>query len=648
MSEPTPRPAERMPDAQRHDAVPLSATTILERTLDGKTIDPKHRARAEAMARVLNTFLEPRYLNPRIHHILEKLPKNITEGETGEELTHITARIRERIRRAVHFFVASQDEWPDSPVVRMARAFDDVGVVTQDLFPQERQDIGSAIQQYIDTIIPLAFEQQWQDPPEFVSHDWSHSMRVAEDSIMIAERLGNDGFESSPLVVHMMQRYNINAGEVRLILYHINICHDCGYPHLKGREKSLHAIDSAELGMNDQFVDSLRTFIRTPNARLDILQKDMYEAIFYHGADVPQKRFDVRVRTNRGTFLVSADKLNDALCTLSNVSGTETHAPRSITSIEYAGGINDATKQSIRETAQANGYGAITTELIDEVYFIGRKIDLVNKGDELSGIEYIKADSNIQPLLALVRIADNMDLTKHRLGRVRHHPAYYEIIRHIGVQGAEHPLYKQLEHWDNKKYSDMAAIRTRIRETYAADVISDNELLALASAKDARNWLLSRVVNAVLQKPEYNTLPSAQTIDPSDHHTITRERIIETCHNMRSDVLEHQGGCLSIEKIELVSEGDRRYFKAYCNREKFDELRGIVFKEKGYTDDLRQVEYPVNVAEYQLWRFDQALRSNILRDHEGKEMKLRIVMVYADNGERILPPEETNFTQKDG
>lgn len=655
MSDPTPTPRPENGDALRnkalHAASPLPPQVILERTLSAASehapVDEKHRKRAEAMARQLARFLEPRHLNPRISAVLERLPREVVEGDTGEGMAHITARISERIRRAVHFFALPTEAWPRSPLMRMSEAFDLI-TVPEDATEQER--VSAAIERYMNDIIVLAFEQQWQDPPQFVSHDWGHSMRIAEHAINFATALSEEGegserFEHSPLIQKMRERYQISAAEVEFILYHAHICHDCGYPHLKGRNKSLHAMDSAELALSDSFVESIATMIQSQNARLDLLRQDMYEAIFYHGADVPQDRFQARIHTDRGTFLTTSANIEHAIAGLTTSGVTPTTRPRTVRRIELAGAQRPEDFARAEAAARAACPSAEVVKLDGSPFFIGRKFDLVQKGDDLAGVEYMHADAGERPLLTLLRIADNMDLTSERLGRVRHHPAYYEVIRRIGRGGAEYQLYAQLEKAYNKKHTDMAPIHERIRAHFGA-AVSEAEIIALTTPKEARDWLGTRVVNEVLSREAYASMPSAADVDPADNNTITRERIIESCYEMRSDVLEHQGGCLTIRKIELVNDGGQFNFKLHFDRKLFDELRAITFTEPGYDERKQKLQYTVNVAEYQRWRLEQALISNTVRDAQGQPLPIGIIMVYADNGERILPPADDDTDER--
>ncbi|MCW1930221.1 MAG: hypothetical protein KIH62_002790 [Candidatus Kerfeldbacteria bacterium] len=640
MPESQPQPIERTA-TELYAATPLSPEVILDRTLssvDTTIVTEKQRARAKAMAQHLATFLEPRYLNPRIRAVMSRLPKEVIEGDTGETTVHITARVTERIRRAVHFFALPSPTWPHSPLVRMAESFD---LLTVPEDPHDRDRLNTAIERYMNDIIVLAFEQQWQDPPQFVSHDWGHSLRIADLAKQFATALSGEEaperrFAASPLVMKMCERYQITAQEVEFILDHTHMCHDCGYPHLKGRNKSLHAMDSAELALSDNFVDALSTMIQSPNAKLDVLRQDMYEAIFYHGADVPQDRFQVRIETDRGTFLATNARVADAIAGLIAPGFTPTTKPRTIRRVDIAGAQRaediSATEEMIRRAVP----DAEVQRLVGSPFFIGRKFDLVTKGDELGGVEYIHADAGERPLLTLLRVADNMDLTSDRLGRVRHHPAYYEVIRRIGRNGKDHTLYAQLERAYNKRSADIDSIRRRIREALGT-AITDTELEALTTAKEARDWLCMRVVNEILAQEKYANIPSAKDVDPADHDTITRERIIETCYEMRSDVLEHQGGCLAISKIELVRNGDAYNFILHFNRRIFDTLRKIEFQEPGYDARLERVSYNLNVAEYQRWRLEQALISNTVRSAHGAIINIGLIMIYSDNGERILP-----------
>lgn len=598
-----------------------------EATRYERELDPEGRihGRARMMAAMIdNILMDGHYLDDRVKTACRRAK---VEVDSPEGIA-VKERVQVLMDRTIDYFVRMPldphgkekfNEVP--PVVRIAEVLEYVDS-EHDRSEQERIEYEVAIKGYLEEVLELAFEQHWQNPEQYVSHDFSHSMRTAEFAMDIAAAFAETGeLRDSPIIGSMMEKYGITSGEAMLLLYHSNMCHDCGYVHLKGRHKSVHAMAGAELQARDKLVDSLKGLVTSPDADLDALVHDMQQSIFMHGADVPAKKFQIRVYTDRGTFLTTAENLEQAVRGLSEPGGSEIGKARRIERIEFAEDIVDTTE--LEEAVAAVAPDAFIDQ-VRQNFFIGRTTDLQINGDKVLGLEYTETTPFDNPMLALLRLADNLDLTKERLISVKQHPAYLEIIRLMGDDRWPTSAHtRQLEDWQRSEEGDVEMIRDyvqvaqrRLIELYGDHAMdADSSIDGINSISSAIEWFRNRTIAAVLDHPKWGDIPHIDDLDANaSATTVTYERIKEVADLAYSEDLKHEASCLSVDALKLIPEpGGKIRFEVYVN-DLFDDMRDIKLEEEGYVGRGRKAIQRTNVAEYKLWRLEEAIRTNGFED----------------------------------
>ncbi|MEI6266756.1 MAG: HD domain-containing protein [bacterium] len=587
--------------------------------------------RAGEMLRAYSEVRGKIILEQKLARESEKLQRPLTPVETDE----ITKEVSARIRKTTEYFESvDKERSPETPLARVASIYEGLGDVDKD-----------ALEAHMKLVIELAFNQQIDNPEQYCSHGFDHTLSVAEYTKQVAEN-------NSEIISKVQAQYGITEAEAMFLLETVALFHDFGYPTIGQRSKAAHGITGAEIISQDQSLapllgsgDRVGLVGVDPDKR-DALAHDLRDAVLLHSADKVESHFSVKVVSRKGTFLTSAGNVDEVVSTFTSPD-TETGAPSEESTEIYVArgsdmdvldGIRIAREQSedpgkpIEVIVVDNGlevgkwrYGdsegepsLITVHVTDEG-FEGRSADLHENKDKMIGLEYSEVDIEDEPLQGVIRVADNMDMRRVRLSETQLDPAFQEIYEAFGDMG-DHSMalasFEKLED-DWQKLSDEQSgkkdeIKTRVQETLLKLEFSEEQIIAVLTAEDfprsATEMLKEQIIQSILSQDRYSGYEQPQ-----------RDAIEEISMSQNSEAMRHFDGCMAIEGVELSGS----MLTVTVDRKAFERLNKFGADEKAAGI--------IPIGAYQIWRAIQAYGSltvgkqliNVrVVDQEGEEIEL--------------------------
>ncbi|CAB3759125.1 hypothetical protein [Paraburkholderia humisilvae] len=430
-----------------------------------------------------------------------------------------------------------------------------------------------------------ALAQHQGNPPQYVSHGFDHSERVAGYIDQIIKAYPE--IEQSAA-----KKYNISPGLARFLFQVTAHWHDIGYPDLDGRPKSTHGLSSASIF--DGIRDQLSSLIRHENGQADQVLSDMRKAIQLHSADVDAEHYPINVKTDRGALLTSDVESLEKLLNHYLMSSRRPHQVQEIDirghdAKEMEKRVNDMLKsQSIPQSAKVTA-----DESKDE--YAGRPAALDRNNQVKVGLRYTEQELTKNPF-AVIRLADNLDMAANRLSPFQRSPVFQTIYWKLGDQAPIGRALSALDKLDDKNTSGVLDISRGLRSAAAGGNSIDldssillgvvnrftPDLIHGADARAARRLLIRATVDSVLSSPIARGLPEAD-----------RAMLREVGYRMNGESVRHFGGCEAIEKVEVK----RGRVSVTVNGPLFRKLNEL--KDPG----------GIGIGEYQVERAKQAFSS---------------------------------------
>ncbi len=328
-------------------------------------------------------------LAKRAGYCLERVVSEVFMSINQQNFNYI------QITQAIKFFLTSTPEGNPSPIQQIVETVDELSGESKRKLKKQTA--------LIQKLLRLAFCQHLFDPPCYVSHDFSHSLNVAQysEKLYLKKNIQQYFLFNKQLGYHFKpvdRADRIAKGVLKLVAY----LHDCGYPHLYEREKANHSIYSAD--KVDELKEQLRSVLANSVDNFDNFYKHFREAIFSHNADEISKDqqgipivFNRKKETTSGDFLFRQTEGGTIDCVFGQVEP----------------GIRSARVSSY--TQEGN--------------FEGRNLDLFHKDDKILGLQKITADLKCNPF-QIIRIADNLDFAKSRLTALQQRDSFKKLCLH--------------------------------------------------------------------------------------------------------------------------------------------------------------------------------------------------------------------------
>ncbi len=284
-------------------------------------------------------------------------------------------------------------------------------------------------------IIEAGIDQHIDNPPQYVSHGFDHSLRVMEHVKKVVE--------SDPVVIeNVMEEWGITRSQAELITQLNGICHDFGYPDVgQGLGKAMHAVTGTYRFLHDIAEPLMKAADIDPkNPKHHALLVNFARSIECHSADkvetswksqngyedlVLNARISAKIKVGELEYKqeILADKANFEDIKLKMKTYFKTHFNYDLKDVDFE---------------------------MEEGSFEGRHVDIVgsSKSDRTPGaVEYRSAElvnrssENYDPLLAATRYADNLDMDPTRFSDFQRSPIFTNLYSRIGAERSIGRLY---------------------------------------------------------------------------------------------------------------------------------------------------------------------------------------------------------------
>ncbi len=457
----------------------------------------------------------------------------------------------------------------------------------------------------LEAVMTLLFEQEFDDLEHFVSHGIRHSLNVVAHTRSV--------YQMHPkFLAKFIKQYQLPEAEARFSLELVALLHDVGYPLIKGLSKVNHSIFGA-VQADPLFSKAANLLSFNSAPKLSLWKKDMFKAIYYHSCDSVDAEFPIKLTTNQGAMLTQAKNLPELLRSLfSEQSILKLHT------IHSTDTVDNSTLQGILGEYLPN-----FEHLENPVNFIkaekpfkGRYADLNHKDDHLFALEFQPINIFKHPL-ALLRLADNMDMTKSRLSTLQSHPAFRAIYFALGDNSLRGKNTKNLE--SLSRSLSIADFRLRVESAwkeigFAPGLDARTQLRRAQNTTQAlRVWNLC-LVSEILGRKEFVNVPEN-----------FRSEMKEVASRLSSYDLRHYGGTEAVESVILKHAENALELEVSVKQQLFEELNTITVKEG------RQ---HVGIGEYQIWRSKKAFESVMML---GQSVQVKTVN---EDGARVYGPSE--------
>ncbi len=476
------------------------------------------------------------------------------------------------------------------------------------------------VTEHASRVTEFAFNQQLDNPEEYVSHGFDHTLNVLTH---YREIIANN----PQYIDTIAKKYDISQSEARFLADMVAVYHDFGYPAAGAKQlgKAVHALEGAVIAAREDFVGLLQ------NPSIHI-RHDFRDAVLYHGADKVEATYERKVQTKQGEILMNRGQTirlvtqleeNQADLEDVRVEVEDSDAKDRIMKLanERKLPIN---ADNIRVREGSSGLG-------------GRKVDLEQKGDAALGIEYKEVEVDQDPLLAMIRIADNMDMLAERFSPAQREPAFQEIYHHLGdkrepqcqayyeIQGLAKQAQKDGQEAGTTSLPDRAAIEAKLKAVASLDpneikLFCDSFFAEQTSGKpktfnDLEKAWKMHVAESILNQEKYR-----------DMDVQTREKVLAMANKQTGESFRHFGGCEAVTGIQLV---DGKII-VDVDAKKYDDLSQTYADEKSSNGS----EIQVPVADYQIWRMWSALQCVKVQAGSEKGIPIFVRKIQDGNSEK--------------
>lgn len=484
---------------------------------------------------------------------------------------------------------------------------------------------------YLSFVLERAVDQHLNDPENYVSHGFNHSLNVVKytDQIMTAY---------PEIIDRVHWQYDVTPLQARFILRNVALLHDFGYPGSEAKKlnKASHSIIGADvIGHGQIELDGQMVPVRkvlneilddTSNGRI---VNDLRNSIMLHNADKIDKSYDTKIKAKGGAeFLVDKGNISKALVALEEL-GYEVY--------DLSIRIDDAdNSQKIRLDVLGSllksknhlidliNVPSISTETREK--YKGRSLG--KKGESsILGLEYSAAALMEEPVKIIIRDTDNSDIVyDERFSGLQKNPLFRAFYHELGDERSYfyednksiEMLFKKAK--ENGKLSDFReavvmcisgieaerqeSILTSSKKT-SEDIIKTivevkfkqfltiwGEHLSRLDADECMSCWRGFVLDQIALRPEF------QQVDKW-----TKSNIKEVAVKMSSSDLKHFGGFEAVREVQIT----RNKVEVRVDKDMYDKLNKIRVKEEVVSVDGQVSSIEMKVPEYQIWRMKLAL-----------------------------------------
>lgn len=569
-----------------------------------------------------------------------RMPSLVTENLENSKLNNLN--FTEEIKVALDDYAVrlSAQEGADVAKINRTRNFfnqevnDKILAVYTDLLTEEAfsdETKLAHIKANLQFVLERAFDQHLDNPEQYVSHGFDHTLNVVKctDSII----------ETNPeLIQKVQEKYGIGAAESKFLLRTVSLFHDFGYPVSKASKlgKAAHGMAGADIiNYGKVVVDGQEMLLR--DSLLNLLGSDNQEIIFdlrdgilFHSADKVEHSYGLKIKTSRGDFLLDDDEFIRIYNTFLTQGEVSTTVEKMYIYVENLDSAEEIKKQFIQALESDNIDAPIPEMEFVVQKFVGRKIDFLSKKDNLLGLEFSEVALMTSPLQAIIRLADNMDMQADRFSTIQNESLFQAFYKELGAEEsqffevnadieaslsiAEKALKADKSSQDTtEKISDLKKlISTNIaiyRESqglsndFEADYLQTMRDLDSLDIGSSENYWKEFIFKEITRRKEFSSITNEKI-----------EEIRNIALKQDSYSYRHFGGCEAVRDVRISSEG----VFVEVDQKLFDLLNQTKVSEKVSLDSDNEVRFiKIGVGEYQIWRMSEAYNS--IRFKEGDD-----------------------------
>ena len=461
-------------------------------------------------------------------------------------------------------------------------------------------------QALMETVIKDAFDQHLENPEQYVSHGFDHTLSVADHVKSVVE-------QNPEILDKTMEKYGVGKEEARFLLESVALFHDFGYPLVGDREKSVHGIAGADLVSSREMQDKILKAVKVPPEKQKQLMQDLRDAVLFHSADKVEQKFDAKIDTTRGSFLTDKGNIAEVVSNFykDDAATPEEDSERVPTEIIMPFATTDKELNDIglmlgqaREAVKGRTGGeppfVNVRRATEKEEFKGRTADLQSKKDKKLGLEYSEVDlSKDSPLQGIIRLTDNMDMVPSRFSQTQQHPAFQAMLEHMGGNTPQTADFKAIETKMNDIDDKMKAIKDKKPGANPADMPALEAAMAPLKVQKA-GWVKTTLAGVMKDAANNVSVGGKGQATPQDV-----EKLQKILNAQDSQSFRHFGGCLAVRGVKLI--GSK--LQVTVNKEKYDKLNQVKVKETVVDKAGKKSEANPGVGEYQVFRARQAFAS---------------------------------------
>jgi len=508
---------------------------------------------------------------------------------------------------------------------------------------------------HLSFVIERAIDQHLDNPEQYVSHGFDHSLRVIENVNQIMSDI--------PEVVQKVEDdYEITESEAKFLLRNVALFHDFGYPESESKQvgKTMHSVMGADIVsnggviVNGQSFSVKEVFLKILNSdRGGLMFRDFRDSILMHNADKIKQFYDGKIITSKGNFLFRKDDVLTAYSLVEDMGYKVLGISICVDSQEAVEGVRMQTLTRFIEMKKLGRFieiedmAAIPQIEVKETKkrYKGRGFGSKNQ-NKILGLEYTNVVLVEEPLKAIIRLADNMDMTAARLSAIQKEflflaynlavgdekSSFYQenqeielelkkvkegrsigglreiIVKHI----SEREVNRLRDDLNSENSEQMIQLVTKGKLDQFAQIQRD--VLRVYDVDECMAYWRKFIVDEIALKPEIPLIDEATKIE-------VKKAVVK----LDSLQLRHFGGCYAVEEVQL----SEKKIEIKVDQDIFDGLNKIRVKEEIRTTTGLASYIEMGVGEYQIRRMVEALRSVRIREDSGLSIYVNDKVYFA-------------------
>lgn len=565
---------------------------------------------------------EKKLINWTLDNIIGNLEKKVEDSKKSN--------FKENIQRAKEYFVEENsvidyninEKWEKIEIKKSVSKY------LKDLIWKDLMNTESW-KSLFNFLFENAFKQQVDNPLYYNSHAFDHSITVEKN---IRNFITND----KKIITNICDKYNINEKTAVLITRLAAICHDFWYPEQdkNSLDKVFHWFFSANLINSKEFKNIIEWIIlnnKNKNAKINEIEKDFYETIFYHSSSKNEKEYQWKIETNNGSLLFDIDidneNNNKTIEEINNLIQNYWLLDKKITIIwneKFENFINQNKEKFIKwiEINFIKTHNSFKWSIIKNSAF---------------WLEFTKPNLSNLPIQTLLRYADWIDISEKRLSKIQKSDTFQWIVHSFWIEIKDNPIVwienikwewkdntekeidekNKLNEWyiKNKDKEIFLFTNNKIKINFNKDW-KNIKLSDIISETDIKEKLLKQIIK-IYKEEIINKILEINNVNNS----IEKERFIKLWEKLNNISLRHTAWLEPIKELPTYKDW---ILIVKVNKETYDRLNENSVIEKSLNSNWIPIYVKIPVWDYQIWRTYES-NSTIYLNEKYETIKIKII-----------------------